>query len=167
MTAEEFKKASQELIDTCVEYNFMERTIHPYSFNMTVAELVKGWKDYDHCSRSSKNLMQDEYEGLAEIVQHWVEVENERTVAVIITDGKHKGEVRIYHESVAKDFVECGFAEYVDDSTTWWVSSYNEITGEQGGATIYGAETYEEMEHKYRVENPGWAIADYGRYSDM
>ena len=44
MTDKEFKVASQKLIDTCKKHNFMERKIHPYSFEMTVEKLVDGWK---------------------------------------------------------------------------------------------------------------------------
>lgn len=110
MTSDEFKAKAKEVIDTCNKYGFMKNKIMPYSFVMTVEELVKNWKDYDHCTYSSKELMQDELIGFLPLLEHWVEVENEPMIKIRLLSGQHAGEIREYHKSTANDFIEMGIA---------------------------------------------------------
>lgn len=104
MTREEFKAKAAETIETCEKYGFMENTIMPYSFKMTVGELVGHWKDYDRCTRSSKHLMEAELKGFVPILEHWVKLENEPKVKVQCPNGKIKEVPR----SVADDLIELG-----------------------------------------------------------
>lgn len=113
MTSDEFKTKAKEVIDTCNKYGFMKNKIMPYSFVMTVEELVENWKDYDCYTWSSKELMQDELLGFLPILEHWVEVENEPMIKIRLLGGKHAGEIREYHKSTADDFIEMNIAELV------------------------------------------------------
>ncbi len=104
MTREEFKALAAKTIETCEKYGFMENTIMPYSFKMTVGELVRNWKDYDHCTRSSKHIMEAELNGFLPILEHWVKLENEPKVKIMYPNGKIKG----VPKSVADDLIELG-----------------------------------------------------------
>ena len=109
ITHEEFKTKAKEVIDTCNKYGFMDKTIMPYSFKMTVGELVRNWKDYDHCTWSSKELMQDELIGFLPILENWVNLENEPKVTVRLKNGV----VKTVAKSVAEDLVDFGIATIV------------------------------------------------------
>lgn len=113
MTSDEFKAKAAEVINTCNEYQFMQNIIMPYSFKMTVKKLVRNWKDYDHCSRSSQSIMQDELIGFLPILENWIKVENEPMVKIRLLEGKHAGEIKEYHKSVAQDFIDIEAAELV------------------------------------------------------
>ena len=113
MTHEEFKTKATEVIDTCNKYGFMTNTIMPYGFKMTVEELTKNWKDYDHYTSSSKAIMRDELKGFLPILEHWVKLENEPKVKVRYLLGKLAGQIKEHPESTANDFIEMGFAELV------------------------------------------------------
>ena len=104
MTREEFKAKAAETIETCEKYGFMENEIMPYSFAMTVRELVKHWKDYDRCTRSSKHIMEAELTGFLPILEHWVKLENEPKVKVQCPNGK----IKEVPKSVADDLIELG-----------------------------------------------------------
>lgn len=106
MTAEEFKAKATEVINTCNKYGFMNETIMPYSFKMTVEELVKNWKDYDHCSYSSREIMQDELIGFLPILDHWVKLANEPKVKIKLLNGKIKDVAK----STAEDLIDLGAA---------------------------------------------------------
>ena len=104
MTTEEFKALAAETIETCNKYGFMENTIMPYSFKMTVRELVKNWKDYDRCTRSSQQIMVDELKGFLPILQHWVKLADEPKVKVKMPNGK----IKEVPKSVADDLIDLG-----------------------------------------------------------
>lgn len=113
MTRDEFKTKAKEVIDTCNKYGFMKNKIMPYSFVMTVETFVKNWKDYDRCTWSSKEIMQDELLGFLPILEHWVKVENEPIIKIRLLEGEHAREIRECHKSIAQDFIEMGVAELV------------------------------------------------------
>ena len=104
MTREEFKAKAAETIETCKKYGFMNEKIMPYSFVMTVGELVKNWKDYDRCTRSSKQIMEAELKGLLPLVEHWVKLANEPKVKIQYPNGK----IKEVAKSVADDLIELG-----------------------------------------------------------
>lgn len=114
MTHEEFKTKAKEVIDTCKKYGFMSRTVHPYSFDMTVEELVKNWADYDRYTYSSKQIMRQELKRFLPILEHWIEVENEPKVMIM---SLHNGNVREYPKSTAEELIAIGFGKEVDKCT--------------------------------------------------
>lgn len=113
MTRDEFKTKAQEVIDTCNKYGFMKNKIMPYGFIMTVEELVKNWKDYDRCTWSSKEIMQDELKGFLPILDHWVKIENEPKVKIRILVGKQAGQIKECPKSMADELVEIKLVELV------------------------------------------------------
>ena len=106
MTHEEFKAKAKEVIDTCNKYGFMDKIIMPYSFKMTVEELTRNWKDYDYCTYSSKEIMQDELKGFLPLLEYWVNLENEPKVTVRLKNDT----VKTLPKSVAEDMVDFGIA---------------------------------------------------------
>lgn len=113
MTHEEFKVKAQEVIDTCNKYGFMKNTIMPYGFKMTVEELTRNWKDYDKYTPDSKSIMRDELKGFLPILEHWVKLENEPKVKVIILRGALGGQIREYPESTAKELREMELVDLI------------------------------------------------------
>ena len=103
-TAEEFESAVSEIKQLVSEYGFEERAVFPYSFKMTVEELVDGWTDFARCSFSSKQIMIQEMNGFIDVLNKWVEQENEPQVTVRLTNGK----VKDIPESYVDDYMECG-----------------------------------------------------------
>ena len=104
MTREEFKAKAAETIETCKKYGFMNEIIMPYSFKMTVHELVRNWKDYDRCTRSSKQIMEAELTGFLPILEHWVALANEPKVQIKFPNGN----IKAVPKSVADDLIELG-----------------------------------------------------------
>ena len=113
MTHEEFKIKAREVVDTCNKYGFMNNTIMPYSFKITVEEFTRNWKDYDRFTNSSKAIMRDELEGFLPILEHWVKIENEPMIKIRCLLGNLAGQIKEYHESTANELIEIGFAELV------------------------------------------------------
>lgn len=113
MTHEEFKTKAQEVVDTCNKYGFMSRTVHPYSFDMTVEEFVKNWADYDRYTYSSKQIMRQELQRFLPILEHWIEVANEPRVNIRCLIGDNKGKIKEYPQSTAKELILIGYAELV------------------------------------------------------
>ena len=110
MTGAEFKVKAQETIETCKKYGFMENKIMPYGFRMTVAEFTQNWNDFDRCTSDSQSIMKDELKGFLPILDHWVAYANEPMITVRLIEGKQAGEVKEYHESTAKIFIDAGMA---------------------------------------------------------
>ena len=113
MTGAEFKEKAQAAINTCKQYGFMNKTIMPYGYRMTVEEFTRNWNDYDRCTRSSKQIMEDEMKGFLPILDHWVAYENEPMIKVRIIEGTYAGEIKEYHKSTADLFVDSGMAELI------------------------------------------------------
>ena len=109
MTRDEFKTKAKEVIETCNKYGFVKNKIMPYSFVMTVEELIKNWKDYDQCTYSSKEIMQDELLGFLPLLEHWVALENEPKVRIKLTNGV----IKDVPKSVAEDFIEMNIATVI------------------------------------------------------
>ena len=105
------EKRIAEIIATCEKYGFMERTVQPYSFVMTVRELVEPWRDYSHYTKESKWLMKKEIEGFEDTLKQWVKVANEPMIRILLIAGGCAGEIREYHKSIADTYLECGLAE--------------------------------------------------------
>ena len=103
----------KEIESICKEYNFMDREVRPYNFNIKVRKLIDGWKGYDNCTRSSQHIIEAEVAGFENILREWINYENEPMVSVRIIKGSHRGQERIYHKSTSDMLVEGGLAEYI------------------------------------------------------
>ena len=112
-TEAEVADAVKEIERTCDEYSFWERTIYPYSFKMTVRELVKNWKDYSRCTPDSKDVILAEMNGFIPILNHWVEYQNEPDVKILYLEGNKKGEIGEVKTSLAEMLIESSLAKAV------------------------------------------------------
>jgi alkylated DNA repair dioxygenase AlkB len=111
----EVKGVVAEIHQICEQYDFWNREVHPYSFKMIVRELVEsnGWRDYEHYTSSSKSIIRQEINGFANILEHWVEYENEPMIKIHYLTGKKVGQTEEVHESLAEIFVQTQMAELV------------------------------------------------------
>ena len=110
MTNQEFRNSRDEVIAKCEKYGFMEREVFPYSFKMTVMELVDKWKEFDSYSYQSRSIFKSELKGFLPILDRWVEFEQEPEVTVKMLVGKYTGKVKTVKQSIADDYIECGMA---------------------------------------------------------
>lgn len=109
------KGAVAEIHQICDRYDFWNREVHPYSWRMTVRELVEsnGWRDYEHYTSSSKAIIRQEINGFADILEHWVEYENEPMVKIHYIAGSKADMTEEVHESLAELFIMTQMAELV------------------------------------------------------
>lgn len=109
------KRTVAEIHQICDQYDFWDRECSPYSFKMTVRELVEsnGWRDYEHYTESSKSIIRSEINGFMEILKHWVAYENEPMVKIHYLAGTKVGQTEDVHESLAELFIMTQMAELV------------------------------------------------------
>lgn len=104
-----------EIRQICERYNFWNREIHPYSWRMTVRELVEseGWNNYKAYTLSSKAIIRQEINGFVDILEHWVAYENEPMVKIHYIAGSKADMTEEVHKSLAEIFVQTQMAELV------------------------------------------------------
>lgn len=114
-TVAEVKGVVAEIRQICDQYDFWDREVRPYSWKMTVRELVEsnGWRDYEHYTSSSKSLLRQEINGFADILEHWVAYQNEPMVKIHYLVGTKVGLTEEVHESLAELFIMTQMAELV------------------------------------------------------
>lgn len=97
------------------EYGWQDRTVSPY---MHAEPLVKyiGWlKEYDRCTRGSKEHLVLLANGLADVMNAWEEHEKAATVKCRLLRGEHVGETRMYEPWMADMLVEDGAVEIIEE----------------------------------------------------
>lgn len=112
-TVAEVKDVVAEIRQICERYDFWNREVRPYSWRMTVRELVEsnGWRDYEHYTSSSKAIIRQEINGFVDILEHWVAYENEPMVKIYYLAGTKVGQTEEVHESLAEIFIQTQMAE--------------------------------------------------------
>ena len=100
------KQTLKEIENTCNQYNFWDRMIHPYGFGIKVNRIFSNWKDYDLCTYDSKSVIRSEIRGFLPILAKWVEYENQPLVKVKLTAGENAGQVKEFHKSTAEMIIE-------------------------------------------------------------
>lgn len=78
-------KAIRKLIN---KYNWQDRVIHPYSFGINVVKFLDPFDDFMNYTYISKCQMIDELNGFINIVNKWIEQENEPKVTIIYNGRK-------------------------------------------------------------------------------
>ena len=121
LSNKKFQMASAEAVATtvaeikaiCEKYNFWDREASPYSFRMTVRELVesKGWTDFSQYTYDSKQIIISEINGFMDILEHWVEYQNQEDVKICYLQGKKIGQTELVKKSFAELLVETKMAE--------------------------------------------------------
>lgn len=76
---DEFIKIAENMI---TKYGWQEKTVHPYSFSMKVTKIIDDLKDYDRCTKGSKEYLISLANGLAPILNSWEEYENAEKITV-------------------------------------------------------------------------------------
>ena len=109
-SVKEFVKEAERMIR---RYGWQDATVHPYEFPMKVTKIIRNLKDYDKCTRCSKDYLVDLANGLARIMNKWEECEQEEKITVRIIKGASEGKVLTMAKSLADDLVEFGFGEVV------------------------------------------------------
>jgi hypothetical protein len=114
-TVEEVKARVGRIVEICNKYGFMERTVMPYSFKMTVKELVysDGWQNYECYEKTSKAIIEDEIEGFEKILNAWVEIEKEPKLQCRVIQGTKIGQIVEYHKSAAEELEAIGLVEVI------------------------------------------------------
>lgn len=107
-TKEEFYKVVNQVKEVVEKYNWGEKVIHPYSWGIKINDFVNGWKDYERCTFSSKRILILEVNGLIDILEHWVKIEEEEKITVKLIGGNKDGEIKQFPKSFVEDFIDCG-----------------------------------------------------------
>lgn len=100
------KQTLSEIEETCNQYGFWDRMIHPYSFGIKVKRIFRNWKDYDLCTYDSQSVIRSEIRGFLPILAKWVDYENQPLVKVKLTAGGNAGQVKEFRKSTAELIVE-------------------------------------------------------------
>ena len=102
----DIRKANEEM-------NFFDNMVRPYSYLVSVREMVESAENYEDCTRSSKQVLKAEVNGLIDIINHWIELFNEPQIEVEFTVGESKGKRNTFAYSTAEMFIELGIAKRV------------------------------------------------------
>ena len=100
------KQTLSEIEETCNQYDFWDRMIHPYGFGIKVKRIFQNWKDYDLCTYDSQSVIRSEIRGFLRILEHWVDYENQPLVKVKLTAGENAGQIKDFHKSTADLIIE-------------------------------------------------------------
>lgn len=114
-TKEEFNNAVAEIRAIVAKYNWQDKIIHPYAFATKIGDFINGdgWTNFHQYTFSSKQILIDEVNGLIDILNHWVELEEEEKIAVRIIGGNKDGQIEKLPKSFVAQFLECGMMELV------------------------------------------------------
>ena len=112
-TAEEMKKAVAELRGYVQQYGWEDKMVYPYGFGINIVEFLDGFADYERCTPASKSIKIQEINGLIEIINAWVKLEQEEKVTIRLLKGNKAGQVKEIAASLAEDYVDCGLAELI------------------------------------------------------
>lgn len=114
MTTKEVEDKVHEIMDYVINYGWEERTIHPYNYPIKVIDLLKNVEFYEDYTAASKRLFIAEVNGFIDILNKWIEQENEPKVTIRFLVGNKKGQTKEVPASIAADYTECEFAEIVE-----------------------------------------------------
>lgn len=94
------------------KYGFGTWKVAPYSYWLPVNEMFGWFKDYDNCTRGSKNQMYLELKGLLDILKEWERQALLPKVKIIC-----KGQVVEVSDEFAQDLIDNGLAELCGEET--------------------------------------------------
>lgn len=113
-SAEEVSRAVSEIRGYIEKYGWEGHTVAPYGHGIKILDFLAHFDDYDRCTADSRDVMILELNGLIEhCINPWLRTEQEPKVTIRLTDGGHKGEIRIVPKSTADFMIECNFAEVI------------------------------------------------------
>ena len=102
-----FVKEARRMIK---EYGWEDRTMMPYCRPVRIVRIIRDLEDYGICTESSRDILKEEADGLADIMNFW-EAQQIGGIDIKMLD---TGEVyKHVHKELAKELVSKGFAKYV------------------------------------------------------
>ena len=100
---EEFVKEAERMIEL---YGWQDMITHPYpNCPVKVTKIIADLKDYDRCTRGSKEYLVMLANGLGKIMNKWEEYEQQPKIMVRILKTGIEKELR---KELAKDMIEAG-----------------------------------------------------------
>lgn len=94
------------------KYGFGTWKVAPYSYWLPVDEMFGWFKDYDNCTRESKNQMYLELKGLLDTLKEWERQALLPKVKIIC-----KGKVVEVSSEFAQDLIDNGLAKLCGEET--------------------------------------------------
>lgn len=113
VTAEEMAQKVEEIRGIVTQYGWLKNRIHPYGYGVKVEEFLGWFDDYNRWTESSKHLHLSEINIFIDILNHWLEREQEEKVTIRFLTGSKAGQTKQIPASDAEMYTECGFAEIV------------------------------------------------------
>lgn len=92
------------------KYGFGARKVAPYSYWLPVDEMFGWFKDYDNCTRGSKDQMYLELKGLLDTLKEW-----ERQTLLPKVKIVCNGQVVEVSSEFAQDLIDNGLAELFEE----------------------------------------------------
>ena len=108
----DFHEMLDEARQISTKYGFGAWKVAPYSYWLPVDEMLGWFKDYDNCTRGSKNQMYLELKGLLDILKEWERQTLLPKVKIIC-----KGKVVEVSSEFAHDLIDNGLAELCGEET--------------------------------------------------
>ena len=109
--AEQVENAVAAIDEVDKVLNVLEEKVAPYGYWFPMKEIVNNLREYDRYSKYSQAVLVEELNGCIDIVNRKIELYHEKDVPVRLLFGKHTGEVMVYKESTAQEYIIMGLAE--------------------------------------------------------
>lgn len=107
-TAEDRAAFLAEAERMITEYGWQDRSVHPYGYPVKVTKILKDFRDFDICTKGSKEYLILLVNGLAEIMNAWEDYEMEPKVTIRVIES---GKTVVTDEKMARLLIAEGAAE--------------------------------------------------------
>lgn len=107
----EIKAAIAEIREVDKTLNVLEEKVAPYGFYIPMREIIDSAEGWRNCTRTSRAVLIAELNGCIDIVNHRIQVYNEKDITVRFLVGVEAGAVKTLKESTAKAFIQMGIVE--------------------------------------------------------
>ena len=97
-----FMKLKARAEELTAKYNWYDEKVRPYSYQISVREVLKECEDYDDCTRGSQEYLYLLIKGLVEILEAWEQTELSKVWVI------YKGKRRRMAQEVIENLRECG-----------------------------------------------------------
>ena len=101
-TAEVVNAKVKEVLNIAIEKDWADKRVFPYGYGVSIRQLLK-YDDYAKYTNGSKAIIRAEINGLIEIINAWIEQDNEGYVAVTL-----KGKIKAIPRRFLDDYLEMG-----------------------------------------------------------
>lgn len=109
-TAEDRAAFLAEAERMITEYGWQDMSVHPYGYPVKVTKILKDFRDFDICTKGTKEYLILLVNGLAEIMNAWEDYEMEPKVKILVLESEKVFEVS---EDMAKMLIEENVAKRI------------------------------------------------------